>query len=105
MSRFTTLFWDLDGTLLDFLYSQRYAITKCFATVGREITEEQIQRYSQINDDYWKRLELGKVTREQLLTGRFQDLFDELGMKDIDVEAFRREYQEALGSVFSYIDD
>jgi 2-haloacid dehalogenase len=105
MSRFTTLFWDLDGTLLDFLYSQRYAITKCFASIGREITQEQIQRYSQINDTYWKRLELGEVTRERLLTGRFLDLFEELGIKNVDVEAFRREYQEALGSVFSYIDD
>ncbi len=105
MNRFTTILWDVDGTLLDFLYSQRYAITKCFRTVGREITEEQIKRYSQINDDYWRRLELGEITKKQLLTGRFVTLFDEYGIRDIDLEAFTREYQEALGSVFSFIDD
>lgn len=105
MSRFTTVLWDLDGTLLDFAYSQRYAITGCFRSIGREITEEQIKRYSQINDDYWKRLELGEVTKEQLLNGRFADLFAEYGIQGVDLEAFRREYQEALGSVFSYIDD
>ncbi len=105
MNQYTTILWDVDGTLLDFLYSQRYALTKCFRGVGREITEEQIQRYSRINDDYWKRLELGKVSKEQLLTGRFLDLFREYGIGNIDVEAFAKEYQEALGSVFSYLDD
>lgn len=105
MDQFTTILWDVDGTLLDFLYSQKYAITKCFRSIGREITEGQIQRYSQINDDYWKRLELGEVTREQLLTGRFVALFHEFGIENIDVEAFAKEYQEALGSVFSYLDD
>lgn len=105
MDQYTTILWDVDGTLLDFLYSQRYAVRKCFRSMGREITEEQIQRYSQINDDYWKRLELGEVTKEQLLTGRFVALFHEYGIENIDVEAFAKEYQEALGSVFSYLDD
>lgn len=105
MNRFTTVLWDVDGTLLDFLYSQRYAITKCFRSNGREITEEQIKRYSRINDDYWKRLELGEVTKEQLLKGRFVTLFEEYGITDIDLNAFLQEYQQALGSVFSYLDD
>lgn len=105
MKRFTTILWDVDGTLLDFLYSQRYAITKCFRSCGREITEDQIRLYSQINDAYWRKLELGEVTKEQLLTGRFVALFEQCGIDDIDVSAFRDEYEEALGSVFSYIDD
>ena len=77
MNQFTTILWDVDDTLLDFSYSERYAVTKCFRSIGREITEEQIQRYSRINDNYWKRLELGEVTKEQLFTGRFAALFDE----------------------------
>lgn len=101
----TTILWDVDGTLLDFHYSQRYALTKCFQTAGFTITEEILERYSEINDSYWKRLELGEITKAQLLTGRFTSLFEEYGMKGVDVEAFRTEYQEALGSVFSYIDD
>lgn len=105
MYKFTTILWDVDGTLLDFLYSQRIAITKCFKTIGREITEEQIRRYSEINDDWWKRLELGEVTKEQLLTGRFTSLFEEYGIEGVDVESFRQEYQLHLGSVFAFIDD
>lgn len=105
MSKFTTLLWDVDGTLLDFIYSQRYALTKCFQTIGREINEEILNRYSAINDSFWKRLELGEITKAQLLTGRFTQLFEEYRIENVDVEAFRQEYQEALGSVFSYIDD
>ena len=104
-SPYTTIFWDVDGTLLDFLYSQRIAIRKCFKTAGLEITDEQISRYSQINDDYWKRLELGEITKEELLTGRFVALFCEYGISGVDLKAFCQEYQESLGSVFSLIDD
>lgn len=105
MSKFTTVLWDVDGTLLDFIYSQRYALTKCFQTIGREINEEILNRYSEINDSFWKRLELGEITKAELLPGRFVKLFEEYGIENVDVEAFRQEYQEALGSVFSYIDD
>lgn len=103
--KFTTILWDVDGTLLDFIYSQRYALTKCFKTIGRKITEEQLVRYSQINDSYWKRFELGEVTKAQLLTGRFTTLFEEYGIEGVDVEAFIEEYQLGLGSVFSFLDD
>lgn len=102
---YTTLLWDLDDTLLDFPYSQRFALKKCFQDIGLEITEEQQNRYSRINDSYWKRLELGKITREELRTGRFATLFYECGMDGIDVEAFTGAYEKALGSVFLFRDD
>lgn len=105
MSSFTTIYWDVDGTLLDFLYSQQYALRKCFRTIGREITDEMIAGYSQINDSFWKRLELGEITKAQLLPGRFAAFFEEYGIEGVDVEAFRLEYQEALGSVYAYLDD
>lgn len=102
---YTTILWDLDDTLLDFPYSQKFALKKCFQGIGLEITEEQITRYSQINDQYWKRLELGEITREELRTGRFVMLFHEYGIGGVDVEAFHREYEKALGSVFLFRDD
>lgn len=104
-NQFTTLLWDLDGTLLDFKYSQRYALTKCFETIGRRITEEELALYSRINDSFWKRLELGEITKKELLPGRFIRLFQELGIEGVDVEAFRQEYQVELGNKYCYIDD
>ena len=101
----TTILWDVDGTLLDFHYSQRHALYNCFRTAGLTMTEEILERYSKINDSYWKRLELGEITKKQLLTGRFQTLFEECGIEGVDLSAFLKEYQEELGNVFCYIDD
>ncbi len=105
MKQFTTILWDLDGTLTDFLYSQRCAITKCFKSIGREITEEQIERYSQINDSFWKRLELGEITKKELLSGRFLQLFEEYGIENVDVQSFLKQYQMELGLNISILDD
>lgn len=105
MSRYHTVLWDVDGTLLDFVYSQRCAMTRCFQKIGREITEEILQRYREINDGYWKRLELGEVTKAELLVGRFTSLFEEYGITGVDVEAFREEYQSTLGRVYRYMED
>ena len=43
MSRYHTVLWDVDGTLLDFVYSQRVAMTRCFEMIGLKITEEILQ--------------------------------------------------------------
>lgn len=101
----TTLLWDQDNTLMDFSYSQRQALIRSFQHFGREIGEEVIGCYEQINNDYWSRFELGRVTREELKTGRFKALFVEIGAHELDAEDFFREYQEALGSIYSYLDD
>ena len=92
MGRFTTVLWDLDGTLLDFLYSQRIAVRKCAAEYGLEVSDEMLARYSQINDSFWKRLERGEVTREELLSGRFRAFFGEDGIEGIDAEKFCEAY-------------
>lgn len=105
MSRYHTVLWDVDGTLLDFVYSQRVAMTRCFEMIGLKITEEILQRYREINDGYWKRLELGEVTKAELLTGRFTSLFEEYGITGVDVEGFREEYQATLGRVYRYMED
>ncbi|MBR1855424.1 MAG: YjjG family noncanonical pyrimidine nucleotidase [Lachnospiraceae bacterium] len=102
MRRFDAVLWDVDGTLLDFLYAQRRAISKCLTEIAVEPTEERVAKYSEINDGYWKRLELGEVTKEQLLVGRFTSFFEVYGIKGVDVNAFKASYERTLGSVFAY---
>ena len=99
------ILWDLDDTLLDFGYSQSYALTKCFHSIGRTITEAEIALYSQINKEYWERLERGEITKEELIPGRFVTLFEQLGIEGVNIDLFRKKYQIALGSVFSFLDD
>lgn len=103
--KYTTLLWDLDNTLLDFDYSEKEAILRCFQAEGLPADDAVVSLYSKINDGYWKQLELGRVTREYLVTARFRDLFDQLGITGVDVEDFRIHYQEELGSVYRYIED
>ncbi len=103
--KFDVILWDLDGTLLDFKIAQKEAITQVFRTIHKPLTDDIIDLYSRINESYWKKLELGEVTQPELLTGRFQTLFDELEMYDVDVETVRHKYEEVLGNVYEYIHD
>ncbi len=105
MGRFDTILWDVDQTLLDFKRSQVYALYHSFEHFGRQADEGILALYDRINDSWWKRYELGEVTKEELSVGRFRTLFRELGIKDIEAQAFGQSYQETLGSVFFFKDD
>ena len=105
MALFTTVLWDVDNTLLDFQLSQRYALEKTFEANYLMINEEIQSRYDEINHAYWKRFELGEVTKEELLKGRFLTLFDAFGIQNVDLPEFMRVYQTELGNVFFYLDD
>ena len=104
MSRnnFTTLLWDVDNTLLDFDYSQRASLEQCLRSVGVVMTEEILADYAGINDRFWKRLERGEVTREELLPGRFVELFAHLGIQGVDPDVFHGQYEEGLGHIFRF---
>lgn len=117
--RYDTIFWDVDGTLLNFLKSERWALIETFRKFGFQIDDEIVSVYSRINDSFWKRLERGEIDKLQVLRGRFLVLFEQLGpqgplagkglraeaLAAIDVDAFRMEYQKNLGSVYYYLDD
>ena len=92
MALFTTILWDVDNTLLDFQLSQRYALEKAFEANYLMINEEIQSRYDEINHAYWKRFELGEVTKEELLKGRFLTLFDAFGIQNVDLPEFMRVY-------------
>ena len=60
------VFMDIDDTLLDFGKAEAAAIKKTFERIGVPATPEVISRYSEINDEHWKMLERGELTREQV---------------------------------------
>ena len=74
------LFLDLDDTILDFKAQEDAAIGKTLAGAGIDPSLAVCERYSKINKDLWKKMELGEITREQVLYGRFEILFRELGV-------------------------
>ena len=103
--RYEVILWDVDNTLLDFDYSQRYALCRCLRENGTEPDEEMVRTYSAINDSWWKRLERGEVSKQELLTGRFRDFFAARGISCKDMDGFCKRYQEYLGSVYRCLDD
>lgn len=98
MSKFKVILWDIDGTLLDFYPAERHAIQKCFREFGLgECTDEMVQEYSGINKQYWVALELGKITKEQVLVGRFRELFANHGIAEELAPKVNAKYQMYLG--------
>ena len=77
---FECLFIDLDDTILDFKMQEDVAIVKTLLEAGITPTEETCGRYSQINKEHWARMEKGEIDRNQVLFGRFEVLFAELGV-------------------------
>ena len=92
---FEFLFLDLDDTILDFHKAERIAISKTIRDFGVEPTEEVLQRYHVINKWHWEQLELGKLTRDEVLENRFGMLFAELGVA-ADKAACARAYEKNL---------
>ena len=92
---FEILLIDLDDTILDFHKAETVAIRKTLSDAGLEPTDAVCKRYSECNDLHWKRLERGEITRNQVLVGRFQMLFDEMGIT-VDASAIAKNYTENL---------
>ena len=94
---FDAILWDVDGTLLDFIASQRDALFHCFESFGfGKCTEEMHLRYSAINISLWEMLERGERTKAQILTERFRRFFAEVGLPVDQAEAFNTEYEKRL---------
>ena len=87
---------DLDDTILDFHQAEANAVSKTLAQLGIEPKESTVRRYSQINAGRWELLEQGLITREEVLTSRFEMLFGELGVEGSGTQA-QKIYEGLLG--------
>ena len=95
------LFLDLDDTILDFHKAERLALSKTLRSLEIEPTGEVLARYHAINRRHWQMLERGELTREQVLLGRFETLFRQLGLTgDAAVCAERYEENLSVGHYF-----
>lgn len=93
---FEFLFLDMDDTILDFKKAERVALEKTLLRQGITPTDAVCERYSQINLKYWQMLERKEITREQVMVGRFEELFRELAW-DADAKDAGENYMEHLG--------
>ena len=90
------LLLDLDDTILDFHKAERIALSKTFRDFGLEPAEDVLDLYHKINKWHWEQLELGTMTRDQVLVNRFGALFEKVGMT-VDPAACAKSYESNLG--------
>ena len=92
---FEFLFIDLDDTILDFQKAEAVALERTLRSFGLEPTERVRIRYHAINKAHWEALERKELTREQVLVGRFQTLFEEMGIT-VEPVSVARAYEDNL---------
>ena len=94
---YRTLLLDADGTILDFDRSEAEAIRHTLALYQLPVTDEWVTRYHQINDNLWKQLERGEITKNDLRHVRFSRLLEYYGIER-DAHAMADTYVEELSS-------
>lgn len=103
MRTFTHLLIDADNTLFDFDRAEHDAFSECCEELHLPSDDAVISLYSRINDEHWKMLEKGLITKAELKYRRFEVFRQELGI-DFDPEELSRLYIRNL-SRKSYLFD
>ena len=99
------LLWDIDGTILDFLAAEAYAIRFLFKKYNLgACSDEMIALYSETNVKYWRMLERNELTKPEILVGRFREFFEKIGVDISIAESFNKEYQLAIGDHIEFVD-
>ncbi len=97
--KYNVLFLDLDNTLLDFSKAEHAAISKTLKEFDLNCDKETIDLYSQINNSYWKRFEIGEIPKNAIFEGRFKTLLSALN-KERDIKAISDSYFNNLASTY-----
>ena len=90
-----TIFLDLDDTILDFGRGERAALRNTFKELNIPINDSIVDRYAEINLAHWRALERGEMTLNQVLIGRFEQLFSEIGVA-VSAEEVQQLYEQLL---------
>ena len=96
------IFLDLDDTILNFTAGEAKALAQALREAGIEPTETVLDRYHLINIAHWELLEEGRLTREEVLVQRFQQLFRELNLPDSGA-AVNDRYEHLLSRQHDFI--
>lgn len=97
MKKYEVLLFDVDGTLLNFDAAERDGIEGLLKHFKVPVTEENVHKYHVTNKRYWEMLERGEITRDQVLSLRFEEYFGDFGIQvdGMDVDKLYREYLNA----------
>ncbi len=97
--KYTTLFLDLDNTLLDFSKAEAASIRLVFSEFGLPNDDKAIKSYSEINQVLWESFERGEITKDYIYEQRFKE-FCSLYNITADTKAVSERYITALGQSY-----
>lgn len=103
MKKYTTLLMDADDTVFDFHKAERQAFFEMAAELGLTCDDSLYARYSEINLAHWKMLERGEITKQALLTARFEKWLS-VSRQQGDAERMNACYLDKL-STFAFLFD
>ena len=95
MIAYTSLFLDLDDTLLDFKAAEAQAIRQVLKNNALPFDDGTVRAYSKINKSFWESFERGEIPKSAIFTGRFKKLLEVLE-RDGDPAALSAEYGKGL---------
>lgn len=96
MPKISTIFIDVDNTLLDFNACAQDAIKKAFLDAGLTYTDDVFSTFTRHNNVLWRRMEMGEITKKELFAMRWQIILEDLGI-ETDISAFDKSFVDALG--------
>lgn len=79
-TKYKHLLFDADNTLFDFNAAERRAFLALFEIDSLVFNEKNYSLYHDINDAVWKRLEKHDITKTELKSLRFRELYRELNL-------------------------
>lgn len=88
--------FDIDNTLLDFKKCAEESARLAFKDWEIEYKHEYFPVFLELNDYYWRMLEDGKISRQELYNKRWVAIFNRLGIKNVDGKAFEKDFVKHL---------
>ncbi len=89
------ILFDADDTLFDFYHTGQKSFLKTCKTLGIPAVEPDYDVYSDINQKRWDLFSLGKITKEDVILGRFKE-YAEVKNITFDVKRFNEIYEQNL---------
>lgn len=95
---------DADDTILDFHGVSALALRASFSALNIPWQDWYLSEYKRINNELWQALERRALTRSDLMSKRFHWYLAEIGLTEVDGDAFNKEYLHYLSTNPVYFD-
>lgn len=91
----TDILIDLDNTLIDFNACVKISMRELFPEYGLVFKDEYFDTFLEINNDLWRKIERGELTKTHFREIRWNTIFNKIGL-ECDGIAFEKEFEKGI---------